>query len=100
MDVRDAIATIFPADELPTLRNLCEQSINTRETLAEKMQQIIDGVEWINPGTVDVLACGSLARQEHSDASDVDYLIVSSSLPVRFAALRDAGHQIHKVVAS
>lgn len=99
VDVRDAIATIFPADELPTLRNLCEQSINTRETLAEKMQQIIDGVDGINPGTVDVLACGSLARQEHSDASDVDYLIVSSSLPVRFAALRDAGHQIHKVVA-
>ncbi|MGW5524633.1 MULTISPECIES: hypothetical protein [Gordonia] len=98
MDVRDAVAEIVPAaDELRTLRDLCTRSISTREMLAGKVQQIIEGVEGISPDTVDVLACGSLARQEHSDASDVDYLIVSSSL--RFAALRDAGHQIHRLVA-
>lgn len=96
MDVSEALPLLGFGDEDPrvqTLRSSCRESLKRREELSGEVQDIFGEF-----GGIDVLACGSLARQEYGEASDIDYLVVVSDIPDSLAELREAGHKLQQLI--
>jgi predicted nucleotidyltransferase len=96
LNVLEALSLIGFGDEDPraqTLRSTCRESLKRRNELGRDVQNIFKAFDG-----VDVLACGSLARQEYGEASDIDYLVVVSDTPSSLADLREAGHELQQLI--
>jgi len=50
-------------------------------------------------GTMDVLACGSLARREYTLGSDIDWLVVVNAMPEHPAAARNLVVRVKECVS-
>lgn len=77
--IESAAAGLGLDDDLVDLRKAAETSRNTIKFCREWLSEKIDSGEAVS----DVIAFGSLAREEFTEASDFDYLVVAHSLDPR-----------------
>ncbi|WP_133057330.1 nucleotidyltransferase domain-containing protein [Mycolicibacterium iranicum] len=75
MDLAEAISELGLAGSVPGLTEAIHRSKNT----AERMRTALSGFDSAG-GAMDVVAFGSLARQEYTPASDVDYLVLVNGI--------------------
>lgn len=75
MDLTEAITDLGLADAVPGL----SEAIGRSKDTASRMRAALSGFD--AGGTMDVVAFGSLARQEYTPASDVDYLVLVNGIP-------------------
>lgn len=83
MNLTEAIAHLDLSDAVPSLI----AAVNSSEDLIARMRSALvdDGAE----RTMDVVACGSLARREYTLGSDVDYLVIVNAMPEHPKAARE-----------
>ncbi|QQW33527.1 nucleotidyltransferase domain-containing protein [Mycobacterium marinum] len=93
MDLVEAIAHLGLVDSVPGLSAAIERS---KETIA-RMRAALEGFD--TGGMMDVVAFGSLARQEYTPASDIDYLVVVNGVPRDPAAARTLLQRVEGCVA-
>lgn len=94
MDLADSIVHLGLADSVPGLRTAMRRSQETTDRMRAALSDF-DASE-----TMDVVAFGSLARQEYTTASDVDYLVLVDGTPPDPAAPRALLRRIKECVAA
>ena len=93
MNLVEAIAHLNLADSVPGLTAAAGRS----DDLIERMRNGLAGHG--ADGKMDVVAFGSLARREYTDASDVDYLVIVNAMPDDPAAPRALVQKVDELVA-
>lgn len=81
-DLEAALTALGISDSVPALRNNSEVSRSLVNAARESLQVQLSGPH----DAFDVVAVGSIAREEASNESDFDYLVIAHSLPSK------AGH--------
>ncbi|AOS90232.2 nucleotidyltransferase domain-containing protein [Mycobacterium intracellulare] len=93
MNLTEAIAYLGLADSVPGLTAAADRS----DSLIERMRNGLAGHG--ADGKMDVVAFGSLARREYTDASDVDYLVIINAMPEDAAAPRALVQKVNELIA-
>lgn len=75
MDLSQSIVHLELVDEVPGLTAAISRSNQTIDRLRESLAHASSS------GAMDVVAFGSLARREYTQASDIDYLVLVDSAP-------------------
>lgn len=83
MDLSQSIAHLDLQDSVPGLTATIARSEKTIEQMRRDLSEATDA------GAMDVVAFGSLARREYTQASDIDYLVLVDTTPDNPAAARD-----------
>lgn len=83
MDLSQSIAHLDLQDSVPGLTATIARSENTIEQMRRDLSGATDA------SAMDVVAFGSLARREYTQASDIDYLVLVDTTPDNPAAARD-----------
>ncbi|WP_142239506.1 nucleotidyltransferase domain-containing protein [Mycobacterium sp. ST-F2] len=76
MDLAESISELGLADRVPHLSAAVDRSKVATERMRAALADFDSG-----GGAMDVVAFGSLARQEYTPASDVDYLVLVDAMP-------------------
>jgi Nucleotidyltransferase domain len=93
VNLAEAITHLGLVDSVPGLTAAAERS----DGLIERMR---NGLAGYGAGSkMDVVAFGSLARREYTDASDVDYLVIVNAMPDDPAAPRALVQKVNELVA-
>jgi predicted nucleotidyltransferase len=93
VDLAESIADLGLTDSVPGLSAAIERSHSTINRMRTVLSDFDTG------GAMGVVAFGSLARQEYTTASDLDYLVLVNSLPVEPAAPRALLQRINNLLA-
>jgi predicted nucleotidyltransferase len=83
VDLSQSIAHLDLEDAVPGLAETIARSNQTIDRMRQDLATAADA------GAMDVVAFGSLARREYTQASDIDYLVLVDSTPEAPAAPRD-----------
>jgi hypothetical protein len=94
MDLVESIVHLGLGDSVPGLGAAIRRSQETTDRMRAALSDFDAG------GTMDVVAFGSLARQEYTTASDVDYLVLVDAMPPDPAAPRALLRRIKECVAA
>ena len=82
MDLVESIAHLGLDGSVPGPRDAVERSVQTTKRMRTALS------DFDAAGGMDVVVFGSLARQEYTTASDVDYLVLVNAVPSNPAAPR------------
>jgi predicted nucleotidyltransferase len=93
VDLIEAISYLELTGSVPGLSAAIERSIET----TARMRSALSGFD--AGGAMDVVAFGSLARQEYTTASDIDYLVLVNEVPDDPAAPRTLLQRVEECLA-
>lgn len=94
MNLIESISHLGLTDSTPGLTATAARS----DELIERMRSGLAGHG--ADGKLDVVAFGSLARREYTDASDVDYLVIVNAMPDDPATPRALVQKVNELIAA